>query len=77
MVRRWVRARCDPYRDEVPTIPDAVRVETSAVYRDLFERLTGAPPVLPPKEGSPAARVAEAVGDWRRENASLHATAAR
>lgn len=72
MVRRWVRACCDPYRDEVPAIPDAVRAETSAVHRDLFERLTGAPPVLPPTDGSPAARVAEAVGKWLCENASLH-----
>lgn len=68
MVRRWVRARCDPYRDAVPEIPDSVRAETADVYCDLFERLTGAPLVPPPAGEGPAARVAAAVTRWVAEN---------
>ena len=64
MVRRWVRARCDPYREPVPEIPDEVRIETAGVYCGLFERLTGAA-IVPPATGeAPAARVAAAVARW-------------
>ena len=68
MVRRWVRARCDPYGDTVPEIPDDVRAETSDVYCDLFERLTGAPIVPPPADEVPAARVVAVVTRWVAEN---------
>ncbi len=68
MVRRWVRARCDPYREAVPEIPAAVRAETAAVYCDLFERLTGAPIVPPSADEAPAERVAAAVARWLAEN---------
>ena len=40
-IRTWVAARCDPYRDEIPEIPQDVVLETSRVYIDAFERITG------------------------------------
>jgi phosphoribosylaminoimidazole-succinocarboxamide synthase len=40
-VRNWVVARCDPYKDDVPEIPPEVILETSRVYIDAYERITG------------------------------------
>ncbi len=40
-VRRWVVARCDPYKDNIPDIPDALRVATADVYIDVYEKITG------------------------------------
>jgi phosphoribosylaminoimidazole-succinocarboxamide synthase len=52
-LRRWVGARCDPYRDPIPPIPREVIARTAAVYIDAYERITGArfrpaAPDLPP-----------------------------
>jgi len=46
-VRTWVVARCDPYKDEIPEIPQDVVLETSRVYIDAFERITGQAFALP------------------------------
>ncbi|MBB3018475.1 phosphoribosylaminoimidazole-succinocarboxamide synthase [Microvirga lupini] len=46
-VRTWVVARCDPYKDEIPEIPQDVVLETSRVYIDAFERITGQAFTLP------------------------------
>jgi phosphoribosylaminoimidazole-succinocarboxamide synthase len=40
-VRTWVTARCDPYKDPIPTIPQEVVLEAAKVYVDVFERITG------------------------------------
>jgi phosphoribosylaminoimidazole-succinocarboxamide synthase len=40
-LRRWVAARCDPYRDPIPPIPAEVIAETARVYIGAFERITG------------------------------------
>lgn len=40
-VRAWVAERCDPYKDAIPTIPDAVIEETSKVYIQAYEAITG------------------------------------
>jgi phosphoribosylaminoimidazole-succinocarboxamide synthase len=40
-VRSWVAARCDPYKDPIPEIPDEMIRRTSAVYVEAFERITG------------------------------------
>jgi phosphoribosylaminoimidazole-succinocarboxamide synthase len=42
VVRRWVTARCDPYRDAIPEIPLALRLDAAAVYVEAFETITGA-----------------------------------
>jgi phosphoribosylaminoimidazole-succinocarboxamide synthase len=40
-VRTWVTARCDPYKDPIPTIPPEVVLDAAKVYVDVFERITG------------------------------------
>ncbi len=40
-VRAWVNERCDPYKDEIPEIPQDLIRETSAVYMKAFEAITG------------------------------------
>ena len=41
VIRTWVRARCDPYRDPIPEIPPEMRLHTAAVYVQAFETITG------------------------------------
>lgn len=48
VLRRWVAARCDPYRDDIPPIPPLVIGETAAVYIDAYERITGETLTVPP-----------------------------
>lgn len=40
-VRSWVAARCDPYTDPIPAIPQDLILGTSAVYAEAFETITG------------------------------------
>ena len=40
-VRRWVTARCDPYRDPIPEIPSEVVAEAARLYLQVFETITG------------------------------------
>lgn len=40
-VRNWVVARCDPYKDEIPEIPEDFILATTAVYIQAFETITG------------------------------------
>lgn len=40
-VRTWVNARCDPYKDDIPTIPDDIRIKAAEIYIGAFERITG------------------------------------
>jgi phosphoribosylaminoimidazole-succinocarboxamide synthase len=40
-LRRWVIARCDPYRDRIPEIPSEVILETARIYIDAYETITG------------------------------------
>jgi phosphoribosylaminoimidazole-succinocarboxamide synthase len=39
-VRRWVTARCDPYRDPIPAIPPEVVAEATRIYIGVFETIT-------------------------------------
>ena len=48
VLRRWVAARCDPYKDAIPPIPPEVIGETAAVYIDAYERITGERFTIPP-----------------------------
>ena len=46
-VRAWVAARCDPYKDAIPPIPEELVLQTAGVYVSAFETITGqsfAPP---------------------------------
>jgi phosphoribosylaminoimidazole-succinocarboxamide synthase len=40
-VRRWVSARCDPYRDPIPEIPREIVAEAARVYLQVFATITG------------------------------------
>jgi len=41
VIRSWVGARCDPYKDPIPEIPADMIAATSKVYIDAFEAITG------------------------------------
>ncbi len=41
VMRSWVAARCDPYKDPIPSIPAEIVLETAQVYIAAFERITG------------------------------------
>jgi phosphoribosylaminoimidazole-succinocarboxamide synthase len=52
VIRSWVAARCDPYRDDVPAIPPELIWKTALTYVEAHERITGRafepPPPAPP-----------------------------
>ena len=41
VIRSWVVARCDPYKDKVPDIPPDMIEKTALVYIEAFEAITG------------------------------------
>ena len=41
VIRSWVGARCDPYKDAIPEIPADMILATSKVYIDAYEAITG------------------------------------
>ena len=43
VVRSWVAARCDPYRDPLPEIPREIVLAAAEAYIEAYERLTGTP----------------------------------
>lgn len=49
-IRNWVAARCDPYRDPIPTIPEDLVIATAQVYIDAYETIT-AETFVPPAPG--------------------------
>lgn len=51
VIRSWVVARCDPYKDPVPAIPSDMIEKTALVYIEAFERITGQP-FLPDATGA-------------------------
>lgn len=51
-LRRWIVARCDPYRDTIPPIPKQTLVEFSARYITLYETITGLR-FQPPNDSAP------------------------
>jgi phosphoribosylaminoimidazole-succinocarboxamide synthase len=46
-VRNWVAARCDPYKDPIPAIPEDLILATAAVYIQAYETITGQSFALP------------------------------
>jgi phosphoribosylaminoimidazole-succinocarboxamide synthase len=40
-IRSWVSARCDPYSDPIPEIPDEIVEQASRVYTQAYEAITG------------------------------------
>ncbi|GAB1364250.1 phosphoribosylaminoimidazolesuccinocarboxamide synthase [Rhodobacter sp.] len=41
VIRAWVVARCDPYKDPIPEIPAEMIARTAQVYIDAYEAITG------------------------------------
>ena len=41
VIRSWVVARCDPYKDQIPDIPADMIAKTAQVYIDAYEAITG------------------------------------
>lgn len=56
-IRSWVGARCDPYKDPIPAIPEDVIVATARVYIDAYERITGERFVVPAGDEPPLMRI--------------------
>ena len=56
-VRRWLAARCDPYKDPIPDIPPDVILQAAAKYVDVYEQLTGQRLELPDVTAPPIARI--------------------
>jgi phosphoribosylaminoimidazole-succinocarboxamide synthase len=56
-VRRWVAARCDPYKDPIPEIPPNVILDAAARYVSVYEQLTGCALDLPDAAVPPLARI--------------------
>ena len=57
VVRRWVSARCDPYKDAIPPIPAEIVAEASSAYIEVYERMTGKSFALPPPGTDVLARI--------------------
>lgn len=56
-VRSWVAARCDPYHDAIPKIPEELILSTAAVYIEAFETITGKVFDVPQGDGTVLDRV--------------------
>ena len=60
VVRNWVNARCDPYKDDIPHIPDDVRVKAAEIYIGAFEQITGLKFDFP-EVGNPIERIKKSI----------------
>lgn len=56
-VRNWVVARCDPYTQDLPEIPQELIDQTSAVYVRAYEAITGQAFDYPPEGEDPQQRI--------------------
>lgn len=56
-VRNWVAARCDPYKEPIPEIPDELIEQTSQVYVRAYETITGTRFEPPPQGEDPVERI--------------------
>lgn len=57
VIRSWVGARCDPYKDDIPEIPAEIIAATSKVYIEAYEAITGQTFVPDLSGETPLARV--------------------
>ena len=64
VIRGWVAARCDPYKDDIPEIPPELIWKTALTYVEAHERITGRA-FEPPGPAPPVhERVLAALGDF-------------
>lgn len=64
VIRSWVGARCDPYKDPIPEIPEAMILATSKVYIDACEAITGEEFVPDQRGKTPLDRVRANLAPW-------------
>ena len=57
VIRSWVAARCNPYRDPIPVIPTGMIAATARTYIEAYEMITGADFVPDRSGASPLARI--------------------
>jgi phosphoribosylaminoimidazole-succinocarboxamide synthase len=69
VVRRWLNAHCDPYKDLIPTIPDAIRIETAKTYISVFEKITGQSFAYPDANIDPVDRIKAAILSYLKASA--------
>jgi len=56
-MRNWVAARCDPYKDPIPAIPEDVVLGTAEVYVRAYETITGREFDIPAMDGTVLERI--------------------
>jgi phosphoribosylaminoimidazole-succinocarboxamide synthase len=66
VIRSWVAARCDPYKDEIPEIPAEMIEATSAVYIQAYEAITGERFVPDMSGATPLDRIRTALAPYFR-----------
>lgn len=64
VIRAWVAARCDPYKDPIPEIPAEMIEATSKVYIQAYEAITGQAFVPDERGETPLARVRANLAPW-------------
>ncbi|NPD13657.1 phosphoribosylaminoimidazolesuccinocarboxamide synthase [Xinfangfangia sp. D13-10-4-6] len=64
VIRSWVVARCDPYKDPLPEIPAEMIAQTAAVYIEAYERITGETFVPDTSGATPLDRVRQNLAPW-------------
>jgi phosphoribosylaminoimidazole-succinocarboxamide synthase len=70
VIRSWVAARCDPYKEDVPDIPPELIWKTALTYVEAHERITGRP-FEPPAPAPPVhERVLATLGDFHERPAA-------
>lgn len=65
VIREWVAARCDPYRDDIPEIPAELIWKTARTYVEAYQRITGRMFDPPPPEPPVHQRVLAALEGFR------------
>lgn len=64
VIRAWVAARCDPYKDPIPAIPEDLIAATSAVYIEAYSKITGRVFEPDTRGESPLARIRAALSPY-------------
>jgi phosphoribosylaminoimidazole-succinocarboxamide synthase len=71
-LRRWIIARCDPYRAPIPPIPQETLVDFSLRYITLYETVTGERFAPPPPEPPVHQRIGENLARYLADARSHH-----
>ena len=66
VIRAWVAARCDPYREPIPPIPPAMIAATARIYADASAAITGQAFVPDLTGPTPLARIRANLAPWFR-----------